>query len=473
MTLIGRDDELGELRRRRDLARRGVTQLVVMFGRRRVGKTYLLRHFATDVVGDPPVAYFPATREAAPIQRRDLVNQLTGAGVQLPQGAAESWAGLLEGLFDAARQRPCIVIVDEAPYLVESDRAWPSVLQRVWDAEQGRPDPSKLLLILNGSAVSTMTSMISSRGALFERPSSTLRIEPFTLPMTHELLGNPNPATSLEAHAACGGYPLLLSRWRTDAGAIANLTELAGQPFGPLVANANSLMLDIADTGGHHMVLGAIGRGASKLSEISSRAGRRAEHSLDVLRQAGFVGRRTPLGEPARKNLHYDLLDGYLRFWFAIVDRNIQLIESGQGLAVVNRSVPLWTRHLADTFEREARAHAVRLVALGVLEPGLAIGEWWRDSGGQGQVDVVGLGYGRWSLAGEAKWADCFGRSDLGQLERNIETAGRRDDRPSLASWSRHGPTDDVRMLRPTMRHFTVDDMVEKGGVAATPTSMP
>lgn len=433
-----------------------------MFGRRRVGKTFLLRHFAEIIADDLPVVYFPATRESAGIQRRDLADHLTTTNVPVPADVVRSWTTLLQAVFDAARLRPLVLIIDEAPYLIESDRAWPSVLQRVWDEEQSRPDRSKLLLILNGSAISTMTSMISSRGALYERPTATLRVEPFTLPMSHELLGQPEPAASLHAHAACGGYPLLLSRWRPELDVITNLVQLAGQPFGPLVANASSLLLDVADSGGHHMVLGAIGRGATKLSEISNRAGRRAEHSLEVLGHAGFVGRRTPNGEPARKNLHYDLLDGYLRFWFAIVDRNLQLIESGQGAAVIERSMRLWERHVADTFERESRAHAIRLVSRGELDTRLAIGEWWTDSGGQAQVDVVGLRGRDWAIAGEAKWADRFGHGDLRQLLRNIDIAGRATDEPMLASWSRYGPTADVTALRPTMRHFTIADMVTR-----------
>jgi hypothetical protein len=460
--LIGRSQELGQLEHFADDAQMGVAQLVVMFGRRRVGKTFLLRHF-TDRIRRRPhsccVVYFAATREGAPAQRAQLAAELEGQGALGATQHASSWIDLLGFVFDLARSAPTILVIDEAPYLVASDAAWPTIIQKMWDAEKSRSDQSRLLLILNGSAISTMTSMVSSRGALFGRPDAVMRIDPFTLPMSHQLLGNPGAPSTIEAHAACGGYPLLLQRWNVDDTVESNLIRLAGEPFGPLATNANSLLLDVADSGGHHTVLGAIGRGASKLSEISARAGKRAEHSLDVLMHSGFVARRVPAGEPARKNVHYALNDSYLRLWYSIVDRNMQHIESGQGAAAIRGSLPLWDRVIADVFEHEARFHAARLVQRGELDD-VVVGEWWTDSGDQAQVDVVGLSAGRWLLAGEAKWSDRFGRGDLGQLERSLHRAGRASEHPSLATWSRFGPTDDLISLRPDVLHFTAADMV-------------
>lgn len=433
--------------------------MVVMFGRRRVGKTFLLQNFGATVERPTRYVYYPATRDAPTLQRTLLAERLSADGVDTA-GSTGSWGSLLASVFDAAREEPLVVVIDEAPYLIDGDPAWPSVVQHLWDAEQTAATPSKLLLILNGSAISSMTSIVASQGALYGRPSAMMRIEPFDLPMTHEYLGRPHPVVSIEAHAACGGYPLLLGQWNTDADAPSNLIRLAGSPLGALAENARTLLIDVADTKGNHLVLGAIGRGATKLAEITNRAGLRAEHPLEVMSQAGFIGRRTPLGEPARKNIRYDLLDGYLRFWFSIVDRNIQLIEGGQGAAVIRGAEQLWIRHVADTFERAARDHAVRLVADSRLGD-MLIGEWWSDSGVQGQVDVVGLNGKHWTLAGEVKWADSFGRADLNQLLRNITISRREDDAPLLASWSRDGPSSDVRTLRPSMVHYTAADIVE------------
>jgi uncharacterized protein len=457
--LIGRSGELSQLDQLRNHAHRGAAQLVVMFGRRRVGKTFLLRHFAATPPRAGRTVYFAATREGSAEQRRQLADELRHNHVPVADGDDIGWTRLLGSVVESARHEQLTLLIDEAPYLIAADPSWATVVQRLWDAEQARADQSKLLLVLNGSAISTMSSMISSRGALFGRPTSVIRIDPFSLPMSHEFLGRPPAEASIEAHAACGGYPLLLQRWDLEADAETNLIRLAGEPFGPLAANANSLLLDVADSGGHHTVLGAIGRGANKLSEISNRAGKRAEHSIDVLMHAGFVGRRTPIGEPARKNVHYVLTDSYLQLWYTIVDRNLQLIESGQGPMVIRRSMPLWTRFLAEAFEREARAHAARLAARGDLGE-MLIGEWWTDTVEQAQVDVVGVDAGRWVLAGEVKWADRFGRGDLEQLERSIRRAGRGDDLPLLASWSRNGPAPDVRALRPAMLQFTTADLV-------------
>jgi len=419
----------------------------------------LLQRFVDATTSTTRAVLYAPGRESAQRQRTGLADSLRSVGVAVTDEQAATWRALLTTVFEAARIEPLVVVIDEAPYLIDSDPAWPSILQSVWDTERHPAEPSGLVLVLNGSAISAMTSMIASSGALFERPTTTMRIDPFDLPTTHAFLGEPDPRRTLEAQAACGGYPLLLQRWDTTQDATGNLIRLGGEPFGPLAANASVLLIDLADIGGHRRVLGAVGRGATKLSDINNRAGQRAEHSLSVLEAASFVGRRTPIGEPARKNVHYELTDGYLRFWFQLIDRNMQFIESGQGEQVIRRASALWTTHIADTFEREARSHAIRLVASGALES-MVIGEWWRDSGSQAQVDVVGVGPTDWRFAGEVKWRDRFDRSDLHRFEQNLAAAGYGPDDVMTASWSINGANDDVMLIRPDMRHFTVDDVV-------------
>ncbi len=456
---FGRRTELRTLDEHLRHAQAGVTQFIVAFGRRRAGKTFLLREFARTIEAPIAVAYYAATRESVGLQREAFARSLADADIDVPEEASGSWGDLFGALFETAREQTLVITIDEAPYLIDSDPAWPSLLQREWDRNRSSGEPCHLMLVLNGSAISAMTSMIASSGALFERPTGILRIDPFDLPTSHAFLGHPDPQTTMEAYAACGGYPLLLERWDIDLDAIGNLTELGGEPFGPLAANASTLLLDLADIGGHRRVLGAIGRGATKLSEINNRAGQRSEHSINVLEGARFIGRRTPIGEPPRKNVHYDLTDGYLRFWFQLIDRNMQLIESGQGAGVMQRSGPLWIRHLADSFEREARSHAVRLVESGELDQ-MVIGEWWTDSGQQAQLDVVGLGDAGFVLVGEVKWRTQFTRADVDQLDRNIRASNHDPDRLVRASWSIAGATDDLRLVRPEMRHFTIVDMV-------------
>ncbi len=458
--LIGRASELERLRRHLDVAQNGATRLVVMFGRRRAGKTYLRRHFAEKASERASVVFLSATRGSAQGQRDLLANELVRSGIAIRAGADRAWVSLLADVADFARHVPTVLIIDEAPYLIESDASWATVVQSMWDREQSRAEQSRLLLILNGSAIGTMTSVIASQGALYGRPSEVIRIDPFDLPTSHAMLGRPDAVRSIEAYAATGGYPLLLREWDPGAPAIDNLTRLGGSPFGPLVANAETLLRDVPDAGGHRLVLSTVGRGATKLSEISSRAGFKTQYAVEVLRRSGFIDRRTPLGERRPRHVQFRLVDTYLQFWFSVIEHRLQLIESGQGSAALARSLPQWTAFLGDVFEREARAHATRLAVQGILGDVL-VGEWWSDTGNQAQIDVVGEARGRWAVVGEAKWSAEFGHAALAQLERSLELADRVGDEPRLASWSQLGPSSQVRLLRPAMLHFTAADMVE------------
>lgn len=457
--IVGRAVELAMLHEHSELARRGKPQLVVLYGRRRVGKTFLLRHHGDHLKGVSH-CYSPVTREAAADQRQQLLGDLQRSGIDLPADVGASWSSLLDAVVDAATERPISLAIDEAPYLIDSDASWTSALQHSWDRARHLGAACHLMLTLTGSAVSTMTEVVSSGGPLYERPNRLIHLLPFDLPTSSTFLRAPTAQATIEAHAACGGYPLLLSRWDVAATAEDNLIRLAGDPVGALTANASTLLLDMPDVGGHRRVLGAIGRGAHRFGEITNRAGQRAERSLDVLQRSGFVRQRHPLGQPRVRDAHYVVDDIYLRFWFAVIERRLQLIEAGQGATVIRSAKATWTNHVAAVFEQEARNHAARLVRRGLL-PEMLIGEWWTDRPDQAQLDVVGTSGSRWLLVGEAKWRDRLAVTDLRRFERNLSIAGSRAAGAALAVWAKSTVTAEVTNLRPGMSVFGPEEMVE------------
>ncbi len=285
-----------------------------------------------------------------------------------------------------------------------------------------------------------------------------MAVQPFDLPTAASFRGFRTAVDAIEAFAACGGYPLLLERWRPEDSTESNLTRLLGDPFAPLASNASTLLLDLPDVTMHRTTLAAIGRGSHRIAEINSRAGQRVDRSLNILVPCGYVRRRTPIGESGRKDVTYEIEDDYLRFWFEIVDRNQQLVDSGQGPALVKSTRPLWTRHVASVFEVQARQHLQRLVAA-ERAPLMTVGEWWSHVG-QAQVDVVGVADGRWVLAGEAKWQDRMSRSHFESFERNIAAAGARAARAELSVWVRGGLSPEVRSARPGVQVYGPEDMV-------------
>ena len=451
--LIGRQREQAVLSQSLAAATRGRPELVVLFGRRRVGKTFLLR--ATLDASKVPTIYFAALRGRPHDEVARFAAEATRVLGHHIQG---DWPTVLRQLVDLARHQPVLVAFDEAPYLIDDDPSWTSSLQHAWDETQSG-GPCHLWICLTGSAINTLTRVISSGGPLFGRTTHRLRLDPFDLPMSDELLGHPEPATiSIEALAACGGYPLLLRRWDTAKVAEENLYELAGTPLGPLATDANALLLDLPDPTGYRRVLSSIGRRRSKRNEINSELGQRADRALAVLETTGLIQRVQPIDDRSRKALTYRLDDHYLSFWFKIVDPNQQEIDSGQGRAAIHRRLQMWTHHVESVFEHEARNHAMRLVASGALPFGV-VGQWWTARPTQAHVDVV-VADQRWQVVGEAKYKDRFGINDWRRFNANIEVAGERAMAARRTLWVRGTVDSAVQAIDPTLIVYRPDDMV-------------
>ncbi len=453
MTLIGRAGERRELELSMAQAARGKPQLLVLFGRRRVGKTFLLRRVLD--AAPTPTIYFAALRgrpndEAARFAAeasRVLSVEVTG-----------DWAEIFQSLVAVARTKPVVVAIDEAPYLIDEDASWTSSLQHAWDEAQ-LSGPCHLWFCLTGSAVTTLTNVISSGGPLFGRSTKLLRLDPFDLPMSHELLGaQSTPRTSIEALAACGGYPLLLRQWDPSISALNNIFELAGEPLGPLATDANALLLDLPDPTGYRRVLSAIGRRRSKRNEINSELGQRADRALSVLEQTGLIQRTQPIDDRSPKSLTYRLDDHYLSFWFLLVDPNQQEIDSGQGRAALRRRIEVWNRHVEAVFEHEARQHAVRLVRSGVLPTGV-VGRWWTDRPSQAELDLV-IADEHWNIVGEAKFKDRFGITEWRKFSGNLAVAGVKAAHARRALWVLGSVDDAVLALDPDLLVYRPADMV-------------
>lgn len=469
--LLNRRRELAALGSAWDTASRGEAQLAVVWGRRRVGKTFLLLHFLETLGPDPAARpggqtrrlYHAATQQAERVElarfaesvQRDLGSDVAA----LAGGGFTSWEAALRFLAALGRQQPLAAVIDEVAYLATSTPGFASIVQAVWDRERVARD-SKLLLALTGSAVGTVERMLGGRGALHRRPTLELRLDPIDLPAAAEFLPRLAPEALVEAYAACGGYPLHLLAWDQSVDTAENLLRLAGMPGGLLLADARGILAEeLPDVGGYQRVLAAVGRGRTRYGEIQTEADQRIEHSLDVLTRVRLVQRSTPVGAPRRATPHYEIADPYLRFWFSVLYADAQLIEAGQGRAVLRRSTGAWQAHLGWVFEEAARAHCQRLVARGTLPDDLLVGRWWAVSGPPCEIDVLGLRGKRTALAGEAKWsATPLNGGHLAALRAKLDHAPDAVPDLWLAFWSRGGVVPEIR--GPRLLSYDTADVV-------------
>jgi uncharacterized protein len=441
--LVDRKAEMAMLEGTWERATNERPQLAVVWGRRRVGKTFLLSHFTHD----RRAVFFGATQQAETVE---LVRLVDAARRDLGDRAADlagshfaSWEAALRFFAALATEEPLIVVLDEVPYLAHSTPGFASIVQAVWDH---LPADSKLMLVLTGSAIAMMETMVGAGGALRGRPTLTLRLGPLEPIQAREFLPRLRPAAFIEAYAACGGYPLHLREWDETATTETNLVHLAATPGGILLEDAAGMLAEeLPQAGGYPRILAAIGRGRTRFGEIAAESEQRVERPLEILARAGLIAKVTPVGAPKQARPSYEIADPYIAFWFSVLYSDISQIEAGQGTAVIRRRQPEWQRRLGAVFEDAARAHAARLAARGMLPEDLVVGRWWAIRGEPCEVDVLGLRGSRTALLGEARWQrGALGRRDLEQLKRKTARTPRPIEEPLYALWGRGGVQKDI-----------------------------
>lgn len=457
MQVIGRRHEARELDGAWARAQRGDPQLAVVWGRRRVGKTFLLSHFASG----KRAVYFTATRQDT--EERQLtrfaerLREELGAELgDLAPATFPDWEAALRFVVRLAEDDPLLVVLDEAPRLTSARGDFADLVSAVWE---NRVRAHRLMLVLSGSAVASMEQMLGPHGGLHRRASVELRMDPFPLADAAAFQPGLAPEALLQAYAACGGYPLHLHRWDPHLSVDDNLAALAFSAGGLLLRDAPDILSEDLDwRGGYERVLTAMAGGARRRSRIASRAQQRIDYTLDRLRRAGYVRVVRPIGAGGSADPMYEIADDYLAFWFAVLRDDADLIEGGQGGPVRRRTTGRWQTHLGRVLESQARAHARRLVTEGRLPPDTVIGRWWRDE--MAEIDVLGLSGERPVLIGECRWqAKPVSERDLAELRTRAAALGTPSAEAVYAFWTRGGATPALRR-HPDVLSFMVADLL-------------
>jgi uncharacterized protein len=456
--VIGRAAEIRELEDAWTAASAGRPQLAVVWGRRRVGKTWLLTHVAEG----KRAVYFTATRQdtdARQLHRFTAhVREQLGEDVRdLLPDAFPSWEAALRFLARLAESQPLLVVLDEAPRLSGRDDL-ADVVSAVWE---NHIRSQRLMLVLSGSAVAVMEQMLGPHGGLHRRATVERRMDPFDLVEARQFLPDLSPADMVEAYAACGGYPLHLLRWSAGRSVAENLVEGAFTPGGLLLRDAPDILSEDLDwRGGYERVLSAMAGGMRRRSRIAGRAQQRIDYTLDRLRRAGYVRTVRSIGAGGAPDPWYEIADPYLSFWFAVLRDDADLVEGGQGGAVASRTEGRWRRHVAATFEEAARAHAVRLVARGDLPPDTVVGRWWRDE--VVEVDVLGLSAADPVLVGEVRWQERPPDArDVAELRRKAAHLPPPTGAPTTFCFWYHGGSAPEPAPEADVRLFTARDVVD------------
>jgi len=438
---VDREEELALLER---AWTSDVAELFVVYGRRRVGKTALLRRFAQG----KPGAFWVASISSEATLRRSFTQALAGEDAPF---VFDDW----RGAFLAARGDPetrRLLVIDEYPYLAGAAPGVGTVLQAAWDEVLER---SRLMIVLCGSHIGMMErEAVSYRAPLFGRRTGQIRLRPLPPWGVADMLPGFHAAGVIETIAAMGGVPAYLRMLDQDRSVVANLERLALDPNGVLHQEPVFLLREeLHQPRSYFALLQAMAAGNTRLNEIGQAAGvdrAPATRYLATLVELGVVERVVPVTEPhpekSRKGL-YVIADGFMRFWFRYVAPYASLLAGGQSAAVRARLQRDLPGFVAPVFEQLSRDWVVRAAAAGTLPlPLTAVGRWWTR---QAEIDVVALGE-EGLLVGECKWSTHpIGLDVLRSLEASTavmlsETGLAPDRQVHFALFSKSGFTPDL-----------------------------
>jgi uncharacterized protein len=321
-------DRTSELALLNDHAQRAGAGMVVIYGRRRIGKTALLTEFLRN---RERAAYHVGTRSTMADELGRLSISLGSAwGVPLlltqPLSSIDAFLAFLEGM-----PRSAILVFDEFPFLCESDSSFPGLLQAAWDKHLSKSD---LKLFFCGSSVGMMEqTFLSERSPLFGRRTGQLKLGPFPPMVLQHAFPWPLPEV-IELYALFGGVPGYLQRLVPAHDLFANLEQRVLTRGEPLYEEVPFLLREeLREVRVYHAILATIAGGARKFGEISSKVGLdRANlmRYLTTLMDLGFCEREVPVLEKnpdkSRKGL-YRITDPFLATWFTFVHPNRDALE--------------------------------------------------------------------------------------------------------------------------------------------------
>ena len=433
--------------------RREGSSLVILYGRRRVGKTAL----ATKFMEGKPALYFLVTEESEQQNRnafKDAVADFCGNEL-LKSASLQQWEPIFKAFCEKPSDQKLLLILDEFQYLGKSDPAFPSVFQKIWDTFLKQ---QPVMVILCGSLISMMESQtLSYSSPLYGRRTGQLRLR--QIPFSHygQFFPEKSHKDLIEYYAVTGGVPKYIELFH-DTGDIYTAIQhsiLSKSSF--LFDEPNFLLQrEVSEIGSYFSIMKAIAAGNQKLGKIAGvlevkQTGLskylKTLVDLDLLEREVPVTEENP--EKSKRGL-YKIKDNFMLFWFRFVYPNMGLIESGNEQAAMNRiRANLVDHHISYIYEDVCREKMWQLAAAGQWDFLFdKVGRWWN---GNTEIDLIALdSQGANIIFGECKyWEGPVGVNVLNSLmEKTKEVEWKRNGRKEyFVLFSISGFTEELEKL--------------------------
>lgn len=394
MRLYHRENEIAELKRICNLSFTRNSRMTVLTGRRRIGKTSLIKKTFED--SDAPMLYFFTGRkaEAALVDDfvREIHNKLHG---YVPEGLM-SVTRVLRHLFELAKTERFTLVIDEFQEFMTVNSSVFSDLQNLWDSYRSN---TRMNLVLSGSVMSMMRKIFTdAHEPLFGRADNIIHLRPFKIKVLKEILKDFNPDYTnedlLALYTITGGIPkyieLLCDNGHVTADSMIRFSVSYMSPF--IDEGRNLLITEFGrDYGTYFSILLAIAQGRTSQAEITAALGgmaigghlERLENTYNIISKF-----RPVMSKPGSRNsVRFRISDNFMQFWFRFIERNRSMIELDNYddlREVVMRDYPVYSGLTLEKYFRQ------KLTEGGGFRE---MGSWWEAKAGTeaNEIDIVGI----------------------------------------------------------------------------------
>ncbi|MFB6209764.1 MAG: ATP-binding protein [Candidatus Nanohaloarchaea archaeon] len=402
---LNREEELEMLK---DRYNSGERELIVVYGRRRVGKSELVRESLKDTEN---AVYYQATESTPSIQLENFAEIADKSFPEIKK-LEKKWETLLQHL----GEKDAVVVIDEFPFLIDSDSSIVSKFQRVWDEHLKE---TGMTLILIGSSISVMEEKVMSGGSpLYGRRTGSIDLKPLDVDEMMKFYPI-NAEDAVKAYSVFGGTPYYLESLEKQKTVAENIRELIMDSGGKLHDEPEFLLkTELGKPGRYFSILKSIASGYTTQNEIAQATGIDSSQIgsyLSKLRKIRLVKREVPVTEDPKKTRRsiYRLSEPLFRFWFRFIYGRQDEIELSER-PFETKVKPQLNDYVSESFEDICRKKLPETVEADYYR----IGSWWYQ---ENEIDIVGLAEAE-TVLGECKYRERkTGIETLEKLEEKKE----------------------------------------------------
>jgi AAA+ ATPase superfamily predicted ATPase len=463
LVFIGRKSELSFLEERYH-AQGG--QLVVLYGRRRVGKTETLRKFCeekehvfyscTECTNEQQLEIFSGRMLAKDLPAAKYVKTFS------------DWEQALGSVSELPGNGKKLLIIDEFPYMVKNNRSIPSILQNLWD---NRLKNDNVMIILCGSAMSFIEKeILAEKNPLYGRATGILKMNEMGFFDAIEFFPNYSNLDKIIAFSVLGGIPHYLKQFDQSKPLDENIKRNILQRGSILYSEVEFLMRqELRETTVYNTIIQAVALGNTKLNDIFLKT-QIDKNKLTVylknLIDLGIVRREFSVSDGIKEQANvqrgvYQIVDNFFRFWYAFVFPNISELEAGDADGIYMYAVqPMLEQYTSRIFEEVCCEYLRRLNRQNKLPFRFTrIGRWWNKNN---ELDVMATDRDKNSfLLGECKFKNAS--FDLSELNSALVKFSPKNKTAKVYYYmfSKNGFTDEAQKAAITMdiRLVKVDEM--------------